>query len=51
MPIMRCTKNGVKGWKYGESGHCYTGANAKKKAAIQGAAIERSQKKRGKKVG
>ena len=39
MPIMRCEKDGVKGWKYGESGTCYIGPDAKKKAEEQAAAI------------
>ena len=46
MPIMRCTKNGKSGYKYGASGHCYTGAGARAKAAKQGKAIK---SKKGKK--
>lgn len=38
MPIKRCTINGKKGWKWGDSGHCYTGPGAKAKAARQAAA-------------
>ena len=43
MPVKRCTKDGVSGWKYGDSGHCYTGPGAKSKAAKQGQAIEISR--------
>lgn len=46
MPLMRCEHNG---WKYGESGKCYHGPNAKKKAIKQAVAIQMSQKRRGKK--
>lgn len=42
MPLQQCTSNGKSGWKYGESGKCYTGPNAKKKAAKQAAAIHAS---------
>jgi len=45
MPLMRCTNNGVSGWKFGESGKCYTGPDAKKKAAKQGRAIEVNKSK------
>lgn len=49
MPVMRCTSNGKKGWKYGKSGKCYTGSDAKEKAARQGRAIEANKgKKKGK---
>lgn len=40
---MRCTDNGVGGWKWGESGKCYTGPNAKEKALEQGQAVEASK--------
>lgn len=43
MPIMRCTKAGLSGYKYGKDGKCYTGKDAKKKAAAQGRAIKASQ--------
>ena len=39
MPLMQCTSNGQSGWKYGPSGHCYTGPNAKQQAANQAAAM------------
>ena len=45
MPIMKCKKGNLSGWKYGASGYCYTGPGAKKKAGLQGAAIKKSQKK------
>jgi len=46
MPLMRCQKDGKPGWKFGDSGFCYTysgndraaEAAAKLKAAKQGAA-------------
>jgi predicted DNA-binding transcriptional regulator len=48
MPIMSCNENNKPGYKYGESGHCYTynsddensRKEAKKKAILQGVAIE-----------
>jgi hypothetical protein len=46
MPVMRCTKNGKKGWKCGKSGTCYIGPDARSKAARQGRAIEASKSKR-----
>ena len=36
---MSCTKNGVKGWKYGASGKCYTGKGGKAKARAQARAM------------
>lgn len=47
MPVMACQTKGKPGWKWGESGRCYTytkgdkasSAQAKKEARIQGAAI------------
>lgn len=39
MPLKRCQKNGIDGWKYGDQGTCYTGSGAKKKAIRQGVAI------------
>jgi hypothetical protein len=38
MPIMSCTVNGKKGYKWGPSGKCYTGPNARNRAAAQAAA-------------
>jgi len=43
MPLMKCTKDGKSGWKFGQSGRCYTGPNAKEQAKKQGRAIKRSQ--------
>jgi hypothetical protein len=48
MPVMACTLEGKPGYKYGDSGKCYTYSpgdepgrkEAKRKAHIQGAAIE-----------
>lgn len=44
MPIMRCYRNGVPGWKFGKGGFCYTGAGARAKAREQGAAIKIRQR-------
>lgn len=46
MPLMRCQKNGKRGWKWGKSGKCYIGKGAKAKAKRQGRAAKRSQSKR-----
>ena len=43
MPVQKCTSKGKSGWKYGETGKCYTGRDAKQKAVKQGLAIARSQ--------
>lgn len=43
MPLMRCQSNGTPGWKWGESGKCYIGPDAQKKALAQGRAIHTSQ--------
>ena len=40
MPVMRCQANGKPGYKWGESGKCYTGPGAKAQAQRQGRAIE-----------
>ena len=39
MPFMECTENGKSGWKYGESGKCYTGEGARARAGKQAAAM------------
>ena len=39
MPVISCEVEGKKGYKWGESGKCYTGDGAKKKAILQGVAI------------
>lgn len=46
MPLQRCTKNGQSGWRWGESGTCYIGRNAKAKASKQGRAIEANKARR-----
>jgi hypothetical protein len=43
MPVQRCTAKGKSGWKYGSTGKCYTGTDAKKKAIKQGLAVAHSQ--------
>jgi hypothetical protein len=40
MPLKKCREGGKSGWKYGDSGKCYTGPGAKKKAIKQGIAID-----------
>lgn len=40
MPLKKCQKDGEDGYKWGDSGVCYTGPGARKKALKQGAAIE-----------
>jgi len=48
MPVMSCEKDGKKGYKYGESGRCYTYSDeasrksAKRKAILQGTAVAQS---------
>ena len=44
MPLKRCSENKESGWKWGDSGKCYTGRDAKKKAIKQGVAIEGPKK-------
>ena len=48
MPIMKCGKN-KKGFKFGKSGKCYIGKDARKKALRQGRAIKSSQARQKKK--
>lgn len=40
MPLKRCTRNGKRGWKWGDAGKCYIGTGAKKRAIKQGVAID-----------
>ena len=40
MPLKKCSSDGKSGWKWGDSGKCYTGKDGKKKAIKQGVAIE-----------
>ncbi len=57
MPIMHCEKDGKPGYKYGDSGACYTytpgnvrsQATARLKAEMQAAAIKASQAREAKK--
>lgn len=57
MPVQACNDGGKPGYRYGQSGACYTYAagdegarrKAKQQAYIQGAAIEASQARRGEK--
>lgn len=44
MPLEKCKKGGKSGWKWGDSGACYVGPGAKKKAIKQGIAIEGPKK-------
>ena len=48
MPIKKCSSKGKSGYKYGDSGKCYTGKGGRKKAGKQAAAIKASQARRGK---
>ncbi len=43
MPIQRCEVKGKSGWKWGQSGKCYTGPGSRRKAAKQAAAIKANQ--------
>lgn len=53
MPVKPCSDGGKPGYKYGDSGHCYTYTKgdeesrkrAKQKAHIQGGAIKANQRK------
>ena len=45
MPLKRCTVNGKKGWKWGDSGKCY---ESKAAAMRQARAIEASKNRRAK---
>ena len=46
MPVKKCKSSGKSGYKYGDSGKCYTGKQAKRKAYVQGSAIKHSQARR-----
>jgi len=46
MPVERCTINGKRGYRWGKSGKCYTGPDAKEKALKQGRAIKSKQNAR-----
>lgn len=42
-PIKKCQSKGKPGFKWGDSGKCYTGPAAKSKAAKQGQAVSISK--------
>lgn len=44
MPLKKCSKDNESGFKWGDSGTCYTGPDGKKKAIKQGIAIEGPEK-------
>ena len=44
MPVKPCSKNGKSGYKWGDSGKCYTGPGAREKAIKQGKAIKAQSK-------
>jgi hypothetical protein len=46
MPIKRCQRDNKKGYKWGSSGKCYVGPEAKEKALKQMRAIKSSQSKK-----
>lgn len=43
MPIKKCQSNKQKGFKYGDTGTCYTGGQGKEKALKQAVAIKISK--------
>lgn len=44
MPLKKCSVNNKDGYKWGDSGKCYTGPEGKKQAIKQGLAIEGPEK-------
>jgi hypothetical protein len=46
MPLKRCSKDGKQGWKWGDSGHCYTGKDAKRQAIRQGWSYDKDEVKK-----
>ena len=44
MPLKKCSEDQKSGWKWGDSGKCYTGPEGKKKAIRQGISIECPEK-------
>jgi hypothetical protein len=48
MPIKKCRSGGKSGYKYGDSGKCYTGKGGRAKAGKQARAIKASQSRQGK---
>lgn len=49
MPVTTCVKEGQKGFKWGEGGTCFVGANARNKAAAVGRAIKAQEADRSEK--
>lgn len=47
MPVQPCEDDGEHGYRWGQSGKCFVGKNAQKKALKQGVAIEMDKKRRG----
>lgn len=45
MPVQKCQYKGKQGFKFGETGKCFTGKQGRAKATKQGKAINISQKK------
>lgn len=43
MPLIQCQSNNKPGWKFGATGKCYIGNNARQMAVAQGRAIKASQ--------
>jgi len=43
MPFNKCSSGGKSGVKYGNSGKCYTGEGARKRAGKQAAAVHASK--------
>ena len=44
MPLKKCSQDKKSGWKWGDSGKCYTGPEGKRQAIKQGVAIEGPEK-------
>lgn len=42
MPVERCTVGGVRGWRWGKAGKCYTGSDGRERATAQGRAARAS---------
>ena len=45
MPLMRCSRQGKSGWKFGPAGFCFTGPTAQDQARKQGIAVLASEAK------
>lgn len=45
MPLKKCSAGGKSGYKWGDSGKCFTGPGARNKALKQGRAIEANKGK------